>query len=365
VGVVLPREADAAEHLDGVLGALEGGRGHQRGRHGGSQRRLGRVATPGGVPHRGAGVFEGAQHVGTAVLHGLELADHPTELLALAGVGGGGLDAPPHQPDRLGGQQHRGQLADPDRIVDRTEPPVGGHRRVGHRHAGQAPRGIDARELLDLGLVAVEHHPHLARSRAGRQHQQVGHGGAEHGTDLTRHHQPAVVLATVEHRTAEGHGADELAGGQAGNEAVAHPGAAEPIDGEGRHGRRHERTGRHGASELLEHHHELGQPVPLTSRLVGDGEAEPAETDEVRPEGRPFLGGRVERGARRADRRMGLDPAARCGGELFVLGRDAERGPNSRHAPKCDIRVRYVAPGAGGVSGHSPSAQENGTSSSE
>ena len=84
VGVVLPRVADAAEHLDAVLRAPE--RRLWRERRGGSEGHRGPCRTrlvvegAGGVPDRSAGRLEGDEHLGHPVLHGLELPDRTAEL---------------------------------------------------------------------------------------------------------------------------------------------------------------------------------------------------------------------------------------------------------------------------------------------
>ena len=104
MGIVLPREAHAAEHLDGPLGrfhvAVEGQGGGQLD---GQTALVGLLARGGttfgvenrsGVPRGGHTLFDRAQHVGEAVLDSLELTDGPAELFAGAGVLGGGVEAP-------------------------------------------------------------------------------------------------------------------------------------------------------------------------------------------------------------------------------------------------------------------------------
>ena len=115
VGVVLPGEADAAEHLDAVLGDPgEGVEGDGAGRHHREVAAVGVriVEGEGGVPRHRAGLLEGDEHVGAAVLHALELADRPAELLPILGVGGRGVDAPGRGAGGLGRGEGDPQLLD-------------------------------------------------------------------------------------------------------------------------------------------------------------------------------------------------------------------------------------------------------------
>ena len=90
----------------------------------------GSLAGAGRVPHRGARELGARQHVGAAVLHALELPDRPAELHAHLRVLGRGVDAPLRDADRLGREQHRGEVADP----------LGGEaRRAGGRPAPRTP----------------------------------------------------------------------------------------------------------------------------------------------------------------------------------------------------------------------------------
>ena len=99
MGVVLPGEADAAQQLQAVLGAVDVAVEGQGAGGGRSQRGLvGSVRCPtasGRVPgHRGH-LLHPDRHVGQPVLDRLELADGAPELDAHLGVLGGGVEAPP------------------------------------------------------------------------------------------------------------------------------------------------------------------------------------------------------------------------------------------------------------------------------
>src|SRR4051812_26833659 len=69
VDVVLPREPDAAEHLDAILCALEEPfRCERAGDGGGEAAFVVRLARAGRIPRDGAGLLEAEEHVGAAML---------------------------------------------------------------------------------------------------------------------------------------------------------------------------------------------------------------------------------------------------------------------------------------------------------
>ena len=178
VGVVLPGEADAAVHLDAVLGAvLRGGGCQRRGDRGGELEsavfRTGfavLVDGAGGVPHRRGGPLGVGDHLGALVLDGLELADRPAELLADLGVRRGGVGGPARDADGLGGQQRRHQRTRQGPAQVAQHAVVADLDGVG-AHMGQRPQRVDALNGLDLQLVGVEHHPLFAAVDGDRQHQ--------------------------------------------------------------------------------------------------------------------------------------------------------------------------------------------------
>ena len=110
---MLPGEADPAQHLDAVLGAVDGGVESEDGGHRRRERSgIGVGHGPGRVPRRGPGLLDGHEHVGDLVLDGLELADGSPELFPHLGVGCGRVEAPAGQAGGLGGRQHGHELVD-------------------------------------------------------------------------------------------------------------------------------------------------------------------------------------------------------------------------------------------------------------
>ncbi len=109
---MLPGDGDAAVHLGVEVGAQVGG---GRGQRGGDRRGVGELVAagrrgPGGVPHGAGGQLGGHGHVGAVVLHRLVHGDRTTELDALLRVRGGHLGALAGDADRLGRQDHPGQV---------------------------------------------------------------------------------------------------------------------------------------------------------------------------------------------------------------------------------------------------------------
>ncbi len=114
VGVVLPGDGDAAMDLGVEVGAQIGGRrGQRRGHRGG----IGELVPagrrgPGSVPHGTRRQLGGDRHVGAVVLHRLVHGDRAPELDALLGVLGPHLRALPGDADRVGRQDHPGQVGE-------------------------------------------------------------------------------------------------------------------------------------------------------------------------------------------------------------------------------------------------------------
>jgi hypothetical protein len=118
VGVVLPGDADAAEHLDAVLGVGLGGLDPDaRGDRGGDGQLAG-IAIACGAGRVGGGdrhLLGAAQHLGAQVLDRLEAADRLAELLAHFRIRDRGVQRPPGDARRFGGQHGRGQVDQPVR----------------------------------------------------------------------------------------------------------------------------------------------------------------------------------------------------------------------------------------------------------
>ncbi len=82
-----------------------------------------------------------------------------------------------------------------------------------------------------------------------------------------------------------------------GRSCDGHLGGSDGVDdGTGDHGR-HEGSRRHGAAELLDHDDEFGQAEPRAAPLLGEVQAQPAQGDEIVPEGRKPFGLFQEQGA--------------------------------------------------------------------
>ena len=126
--VVLPRVPDAAEHLEAGVGQLEAVLGHEGLGGMGQLRAVGVVGAEGGGRrrHDAHRHLERQAGVGDEVLEALERADRAPEGDPVLGVGDGHVEVGPHGADRLGGDQHGGDLG-----------------LVGQRCLGRLPGGAD------------------------------------------------------------------------------------------------------------------------------------------------------------------------------------------------------------------------------
>ena len=192
--VVLPGEAHAPQDLDGPLGGLDiavqgqvGGELHGEahvvpGLGGGAVGRgVPLIDLRGRVPGRGHPLLDGDEHVGQSVLHRLELADRPPELVAGARMLGCRIEAPAGTADGLGRCDHQCQVADPAGRCAGQDP-LGWHPGALQHPGRRRPGGIEAGHGLDRGSVApFEQHPlhrvaHGDRGQHQRDHRPVGDG---------------------------------------------------------------------------------------------------------------------------------------------------------------------------------------------
>ncbi len=309
VGVVLPGDGDAAVHLGVEVGAEVGGGRGQRCGDGG---RVGELVTAGGggtggVPHGAGGQLGGHDHVGAVVLDRLEHGDRPTELDALLGVLGGHLGALAGHADRLGGQDHPGQ-------VRQVAPGAGQDDRGGTVQAdpGGAAGRVHVGGHLDGDALADPDHGDVL---ACGDQQHLGEPSGEHVAGVARGNTVADG-----HVAAERHGGDDRAVGQARQQRVGLLTADRSQHGAGDH-RRHERAGRHRSTELLDDHDELLERVPRTALGLGHVQTQPAQPGEFAPPRRqPLLGRLEQRPCPGAGAAPGQEVSGRLGQCAVVVG---------------------------------------------
>ena len=289
VGGMLPGEADAAVHLDGVPRDLRVGRGAVHLGQAGGQRHILAIGgqRPEPVVGRRAGRLGLGEHVRAQVLDGLERADRPPELDPHPRVAGRHLHHPRSTSGLLGGQQDGGGIEDaaeysPAVALVADQPGwrareiqvrllaglVQGrhghprHPRRGSVHREQADASRRARADQDeVGDVAVRHVP-----LAAVQHPPPGPAPA--GPGLHTRLVPAPRLLQ------QGQRADPLAGGQARQQVL--PGRLVRAAQQGLGGQRHARqVGRaqQRPAHLLEDDAELEVAEPGSLILLGHGHA--------------------------------------------------------------------------------------------
>ncbi len=273
----------------------------------------------GGVPDRRGRLLGRHLHVGAVMLHGLEGRDRPAELLAHLGVLGGLLGALAGHAGRLGGQDHPGQVGEDPAAVRQHH-----GRRAVEGHPRRPPGRVDVRR--DLGRnpasLAIALHSGLDHRHVvtGRDHQDIGELAADH-------HARAAVRGAVtdRHVTAEPHGAEERAAGQAGQQALLEVGGAEGGDHRTGDHRGHERAGGNGPAQLLDHDHQLGQAEARAVVLLREVQAQPAQVAHLGPEVRQPVGLRLEQRAGRATRAVLAQEVGRGLGQCAVIIGDGDR----------------------------------------
>ena len=268
VGVVLPREADAAVHLDAVLCGVLRRTGRQGGGNGRRELESGFIRGvlavfidgPGGVPHRGGGALGVGDHLGALVLDGLELTDRPAELLADLGVRRGGVRGPARDADAFRGQQ-RGDQRTRVRTAQVAQHEVVADLDGVGAHIGQRPQRIHAFDRLDFQRLGVENHPFLAAVDRHRQYQHRRLPGCGNGAHLASDDQ-AVSVPGGGQPGVEGVGRDHLAGGQ-----VVEQLGVGVVSGDERTGYRRgdERAGNRAVAELGNDNRQLENAEPLSA----------------------------------------------------------------------------------------------------
>ncbi len=342
---MLPGEPDAAEHLDAVLGVVDG-RVQGQGRGGrGRQRMLVRclVGRAGRVPGHRRGALGAAQHPGAQVLDRLERADRPAELAADAGVAGGGGTAVPGHASGLGTGQGGRQVAD-GRRAQPGQDVTGGHDRAGEPHAGQRPGEVHrpAGREVDIGVPGREQEPRLAVAGARAEQQVRGGTAAQYRARFAAYPQrPVREPRPGDRALGQGDGHRGLAGGQGGEQFLRRREVRVAAQHQPGQQRRQDRPGRQRHGELLQRGGQIGHRA-----------ARPARHAKVR-QGGPVPGPRRLRwrraplgaGFQSADQRQRaglLRPVAdRClQGPLFRGDRDGHW--SSRAAASSRIRTRYI-----------------------
>ena len=345
VRVVLPGETHPAEDLNGAVGcgdvAVECQRRSELHRKMGLRPGvpvdllIGNLVGRGGrVPRRGHRLLELDQHVGEAMLHALELADRPAELVAIACVSRRDFEAPACAPDGFGGCDEQGEIADP-LGRDRGQDP--GRRDDGRleRPRRRRPCEVEARHSFDgPRVVPFEEHPHCRSLRLHRRQHQGHHGAVDDRLDRSFDDQRAVGPAGADQtsrssRAAVGrrHRIDERRGRRALDDRGEELLARRAVLGEHRSdddgGRPRARRGR--PPQLLGGHRELHQSRALSSELLGQMDPERAVRGELLPERRECVGRSLERLADDGSRTPRLAPPSKREAELLVLVADPDR----------------------------------------
>ena len=195
MGVVLPGDADAAEHLDAVLRVGLGGVDRLRGGDRRGDGQLIGITADGrrrvGGRHRDP---PGAQqHLGTKVLDRLEAADRFAELFADLGVPGGGLQCPSGDTGRFGGQQGGGEIVE---AASRHRQPESRRTVEGHRR--ERTGEVGGRQRLDpharVGRIDQKHA--LARAE---EHQSAT-VGTQHVVGRTGDQTVPLAQITAQHQ---------------------------------------------------------------------------------------------------------------------------------------------------------------------
>ena len=259
---MLPGDADAAEHLDAVLGVGLGHVDARGGRDSRGDRQLRIVGTVGGMCGiaRGDRDLLGAQqHLRAHVLDRLEAADRLAELLANLRVFGGGLQCPARQPGGLGGLHGRGEVLD---ALPRNGQHLGGG--VGKHDTGKRAGEVGGGQPFDRDTVggAVDEQEVVSRG----QQQHSGRIGAQHILG------GAGCAAVAEGQVGIQR---EARGALAGSQRLEQIGVRTRDDQRGDRGGG-DRTRHHRRRGLVDHRAQVVDGSAGSSRFLGQGDAEDA-----------------------------------------------------------------------------------------
>ena len=334
---MLPGEAHATQHLDGVLGrphAPVDGQGPGGG--GGEPRLVGIVGILGqrGVPGGRRHLLDQGQQVGQLVLDPLELSDGPAELDPGAGVLGRRLQAPSGAARQLGRPQDQRQvahLAGGHTLEDAS----GHHRHLVQPDLGGPPGEVEAgaghhrhpRSGTPVGRHQIDRGPGrralLAGSDGHRDQQHRRQAGAEDGRERAGHQQGSVGRTTAAHRLcarwAEGHAGRRRTVQQAGEQRLGLDTVGTPGHQGRRQDSRQKRSRGRGPSQLLTDHGQFEDAEPLPAETLGHVDAQPALLGQVRPDRRQDVVGAIEQGPGHLARAVPLDPAPYGPAQFLVL----------------------------------------------
>ena len=262
------------------------------------------------VPHRGAGELGAGEHVGAAVLHALELPDRATELPPLLRVLARSCrrTTATRRPRRPRRAPRRGRA--PSRRATAGEHATGaGTVASTVTSATRRVRSTVGRSVrVELAARSTTHPSATgATSRSARWPESTGSSVPLHAGARRR---PARLGVSA---PVERDGADQATAARPGPRvaaATAAPASTARCSTAAAEHVGEERPGAQRAAELLEHHHELGEPV-RPRRRAPRRRASPSQpcATSVGPERRERLGFSSSVRPRHRRRAVALDPA--------------------------------------------------------
>ena len=364
---MLPGEAHAAQDLDAALGALDIGVEREGPGQHGRQLGLGGVTGVGGlggVPRQRGDLLDGDQHVGQAVLHGLDLPDGPAELAALDGVGRVPTSRHPGRrppPAALGRGDAPGRGPAPWRSTPRAtgvrgppprpppapSPPDGWGRGWPSGPAVTTPapsRSMHAPHdcpTLDAASPSTQPGPWPATATGASSRRASVAPSTSGPTSPATSSDPSLgARARRGSRPRKDH--------RGGDGAVGHGGQGAPCAARRRRRPGHHRRGQHrrdggpghhGARHLFDDHSQLEHAEALSAVLFGHVDPQPTLAGQLVPEGRHGLGLGVEQGAGHPGRAARLEPPSHRATQLLVVLPDAD-GHALLPCPACLVLLR-------------------------